>query len=194
MMYQGVPSWYVFAVEAPLDAVTDAFTNLRKAKRIIHDVPVVPVKKHEAIGLLIPVVQAVGSSWVVVQRAACHVTSQLLKHFSEDAKTLSARLKTRAIAFAAEDTSGSGGYELYERGAQVERAFWGETSGFTSKRRETPKHDTYDTSFADEVFRELGIYLPVCLGRDGAKASLAIDKTASGTVERAHLVELESWG
>lgn len=194
MMYRGVPSWYVFAVEAPLDDVTEAFTRLRQAKRVVRDVPVVPTKKYESIGVLVPVVKPVGSSWVVVQRAACLVTSQQLNQYAEDAKTLSKRLKTRAVAFAAEDTSGSGGYDLYEYGTQVERACWGELSEFASKRRKTPKHDTYDVSFVDETFRELGIYLPVCLGRDGAKPSLAIDKSATGVIERAHLVELESWG
>jgi len=71
------------------------------------------------------------------------VTSQQLKEYAEDAKTLSAQLKTRAIAFAAEDTSGSGGYELYERGTQVERAYWGDTCGFTSKRPNCLERETF---------------------------------------------------
>ncbi len=193
-MYQGVPAWYLFVVEAPLDEVLKEFTRLRKMKRIIRDVPLVGIKKYESIGLTVPVVRVMGSSWTIVQRAICIVTSQQLRDYAEDAKVLSARLKTRAIAFAAEDTSGSGGYELYEKGVQIEKAEWGESSGFTSKRRKTPKHDTYDTAFVDGVFRDLGIYVPVCYGRDGASPALAIDKKSSGSIERAHLVELEKWG
>ena len=163
MMYRGSPSWYVFAVESQLDKVTEAFTKLRKTARVHRDIPVTPADGDENVGVLVPVAELVGSSWVVVVRAKCILTSQIIKEFSEDAKMLSKSLKTRAVSFLAERHSGSAGYELYDKGELVDRAIWADTSEFISKQ-------------ADRVFSGLGVYFPVCVGRDEDEPSLSVDK------------------
>lgn len=197
MMYEGHPEWYIFAVEGTLDSVTDEFVRLRKAKRVFRGVGIGRLRKHELIGMLTPIVELVDSGWVVVLRAMNYVTSQQLEEYREDAKHLSKRLKRRAIAFATEDTSGMMAYELYNSGKSIEQAEWergGEECRFTSTRRKLPKREDYHTSFADEIFRELGIYVPVCVGRREPKPCLAVGKGSAGAIKCANLVELEKWG
>jgi hypothetical protein len=198
LMFAGSPSWYIFAVEAPIDAVLDEFIRLRKAKEVFRDVPVLRARKQEDVGALIPVVQVPGNPWAVVLRAPGYVNSNHLAEYRVDAGTLSKRLKTRAIAFCGEDTSGSAGYQLYDSGKLIESAEWANgddsCSEFTSKRRKLPEREVFDETFADEVFSELGIYVPVCFGTKGSKPNLVVEKASTGMVERAHLIDLESWG
>jgi hypothetical protein len=117
-----------------------------------------------------------------------------LTQVPQEAKELSSRLKTRAITFFAEDTSGAMGYEIFENGKSLESAEWesgGDFSRFKSTLREEPPLEVVEDDFADELFRTQGIYLPACYPKSkGQKQWLAVESASLNTIERADLIQL----
>src|SRR5262249_34041680 len=111
-----------------------------------------------------------------------------------DAKALSAQLKTKAISFVAEDTSGALQIDLFDAGKLVEQAQWvdgGSFSVFESARRKQPKIAEIDNKFANKTFSDLGIYLPACYPRGkGKNLCLCAEKQSLDRIQTAHLLEL----
>ena len=193
-MYRGVAAWYVVAVEARLDAVAREFALIRKARRLVRNVGVLPARKHEAVGSLIPIIRVRNSLWTVLLPAVHFITQRHLNDYCQDAKELSARLKTRAVAYCAEDTANGMGFVLWDSGRLLEQADFERGSDrceFKSERRALPPREVYDERFPDEIFRELGIYVPLCVSRKSAKPGIAAHRKAAPMVERAHLIELQ---
>ena len=195
MMYAGHPEWSLLAVRAPVEEVTHAFADFRKAKRVLRDVPKEPSKKHDSISPLTCVVEVLGTGWSVVLRSLHYARMEELAGVADEAQTLSAQLKTKAISFVGEDTSCAVAYELYDGGQLVERAEWepgaDDFSGWGSKLRKKPRVEALDLDFADAVFRDQNIYIPICYARtDGKKTCLAVDKRSAPAIGRADLVEI----
>jgi hypothetical protein len=188
------PEWSLFAVKAPVDAVARALADFRKPLRFERRVPLKPAKKSEQIARLTAVVRIKANPWAVVLRSVGDVSAQELEGVPEEAKTISAKLKTRAATFLFEDTSNAMGYALYERGRLLEEAEWecgGEMSSFTSTLRERPEGRRFSEDFVDQLFRGEGIYIPACYPRqEGGRVWLSVQKPSVGLIERADLLEL----
>jgi hypothetical protein len=194
-MYDGQPEWSLFAVKAPIDEVTSAFAKFTKAKNTKANVPLKPAgETGDELGDFAAIVQLKNSPWTVVFRSIYWVSSPQLEAVPREAKELSTRLKTRAITFIGEDTSGAIGYELFENGKSLEEAIWAGGEGFStfkSTLREQPDDEEADDDFADKAFRQEGIYIPACYPKsEDGQEWLAIDKLSAGTISRADLVEL----
>lgn len=194
-IYEGEAEWALLAVQAPLKPVAENFLKLRKSKKRDRDVPLKPsAKSVDAVAPLVAVVRLRDNPWTAIYRSLFHVDETALSGVVEAAKILSKQLKTKAIAFVGEDKSGALGYDLFEKGKLVERAVWEEGADFSvfeSTTRKRPDLDTVDSRFADEVFRQQGIYLPACYPTTRGKRSwLAIETASLGTIERADLITL----
>lgn len=188
------PEWSVFAVKAPADVVARVLADFRKPIRFERRVPLKPAKKFEQIAPLTAVVRIKANPWTVVLRSVGDVSAQEIEGVPEEAKMISAKLKTRAVSFLCEDTSNAMCYALYERGRLLEEAEWecgGEMSSFTSTLRQRPKGRRFTEDFADQLFRSEGIYIPVCYPRlEGSRVWLSVQKPSFGLIERADLLEL----
>jgi hypothetical protein len=193
--YGGEPEWSLFAVKAPIEAVSAAFAEYAKAERRLTDVPRKAAGGDgDELAQLAAVVQIKDNPWTVVYRSLLWVDSPQLEGVPREARELSARLKTNAVAFIAEDTSGAMAYELFEVGKSLENAEWesgGDFFSFKSTLRKKPVLEEVGDEFADEFFREQGIYLPSCYPMsEGDKHWLAVDEVSASVVERADLIEL----
>lgn len=189
------PEWSQFAVCAPIDSVTKAFAQHEKSKRIMVDAP---RKASTATGgVLAPlaaVIQVKGSPWTVVVRSLFTVDASLLEDVPKEARELSRKLKTRAVSFLAEDTSGSMSYEIYDGGQTVESAEWergGSLLRFKSTARKRPTVEEVGDEFADQVFCKLGVYLPSCYPTfSGNDWLLSVAKKSFTMIARADLIEV----
>jgi hypothetical protein len=144
----GHPEWIVLAAEAPLDQVSGLLAAAHSAKRVQHEVSIRAAGKQDnEIAHLVAVVQCAKALWSVALVSLClPIGEEDFKSAQDDARMLSAKLKTRALAFIGEDTSGAMGYHLYRNGREIEHKEWEQ-----SKRRA-----------ADRAFGEIGLYLPAC--------------------------------
>jgi hypothetical protein len=174
-MFGGQPEWSLFAVRAPIQDVSSAFSKYRKAKATFSDVVQEPAgTEGDELAPLVAIVQVRDSPWTVVFRSLLWLRSSHLEEVPKEAKELSARLKTRTITFFGEDTSSAMGYEIFEDGKSVAKEEW---EGGDEE--------------ADAVFTKQGIYLPSCYPKaEGKKKWLAVDKKSADMIERADLVDL----
>ena len=194
-IYDGEAEWSLLAVRAPLKRVADAFMKLSQAKKRERDVPLKTAAGAGAeVAPLVALVQPWDNPWTVIFRSLFHVDEAALNGVVAAARLLSRQLKTKAIAFVAEDKSGALGYDLFEKGKLLERAVWEEGADFTvfeSTTRKQPDLDAVDSKFTDEVFRQLGIYLPACYPvTKGKRSWLAVQQASASAVERADLIAL----
>jgi ankyrin repeat protein len=194
-IYDGQAEWTLVTVKAPLKKVADELEKMSGAKKRDRDVSLRNAgEEPEEVAQLVAVVQPEGNPWTVIFRTIYHANSDALKGVVEWAKSFSKTLKTQAISFASEDTSGALAYDLFEKGKLVERAEWEGEDGFhyfESTRREEPELEAIDHKFVDQLFRELGIYLPACYPTiRGKRPLLLIDKLSADTIQRADLFAL----
>lgn len=164
----------------------------------------------------IPVLQIRGTEWTVVIRSLSWLGSDEIEDVPNEAKALSAKFQTRAITFMEEDTSAAIGYDLFENGELLERLEHcdGEVHGFESKLRdEKPEIPDWDCEnedgsdreyevaaeprviFINELFSELGIYLPaVWYDTENGQPALRVMSSSKGTIVRADWLSLkEEW-
>ena len=194
-IYDGEAEWSLLAVKAPLKKTAEAFMEWSKAKKRERDVPYkAAAGGPDEVAPLVVVAQPWDNPWTVIFRSLFHVDEAALNGVVEAAGLLSNQLKTSAIAFVGEETSGALGYDLFEKGKLLERAVWedgAEFSLFESTRRKKPELEAVDDKFADEVFRQQGIYLPACYPvTKGKRSWLAVEKASAGAIERADLIAL----
>jgi len=195
-VYDTEPEWALLAVKAPVEQVAGAFVRFRKAERWLRDVPRKSAAEGDDMGFpLIALLQLKDNPWAVVLRDVCDLTDEGMHGVAQDAKALSSKLKTRAITFVGEDTSGAVDYAIFDGGKMLEHAQW-ESGGpfflFKSTLRKRPALvESVDDEFADAVFREQGVYLPACYPQSkGKSAWLCVEKVSAASIERADLVDL----
>jgi len=194
-MYDGQPEWSLIAVKAPIDDVSTTFAQLSKAKRRAINVPVKPAGGDgDELSAAVAVVQVKNNPWTIIFRSLLTVDSDEIENVPKEAKELSVRLKSRAITFIGEDTSGAMGYEIYEDGKLMEKAEWeggGEFFTFKSKLRKKPELEEVGDDYLDAVFSGAGIYLPACYPKiEDGKSWLAVEIISADTIHRADLIEL----
>ena len=151
-------------------------------------------RKNDELARYIAIIQIKHNPWSVILRSLYYADESDVNATVDDAKALSGDLKTKAISFVANDTSGAVQFDLFENGALLERAQWtdGSFSIFKSTRRKQPKINEVDEKFADKTFRDLGIYLPACYPRSNQRAAcLCVQRSSAERIECAHLMELE---
>ncbi len=193
-VYDTQPEWALLAVKAPIEPVADAFAALN-SERWLRDVPRKPAAQGDDMGSgLVVAAQIKDNPWTVILREVCYVSEEGMGAVVEEAKVLSSSLKTRAITFVGEDTSGAMEYQLFEGGKLLERAQW-ESGGpfyvFKSTLRKRPALEEVDDDFADEVFRAQGIYLPACYPQsEDEQAWVCVEKVSATMIERADIIEL----
>jgi len=134
-----------------------------------------PRKKDDEIAPLIAIVQPKESSWAVILRILCMpIGMPDVTDAEKVCKTMSTKLKTRALAFIGEDTSFAMGYMLYQHGKKVGTKDW-----------------ESQTDSADEEFAALGIYLPACYPRQEGKTTwLCAHESSIDRIQRADVVDL----
>lgn len=171
----GHPEWVVLAVESPVTEVARLYASLASAKRSWSEVPVRPAKKNDDMASLVAVVQPKDSRWSVIYRLMCYpIGAQVVEDGTKMAQELSANLKTRALAFFGEDTSGAMEFSLYRSGKKA---------GTTSWRSQ---HDP-----ADAAFQKLGLVVPVCYPRREGKVTwVATREPWTEGILRADVVDI----
>jgi cytohesin len=180
--YDSHPEWSVAFVRGPIEDVSKAYSAMMKAVRRETDIA---KKKINASSEFVHLLQLKGSPWTILLCALGYYAD-----IKKEAQALSKQLKTRAFTYAAEDTSGAEGYELFENGELVESAFKGDEFQFESKRRSQPQFD--EKTFPDQIFAEEGIYLPACYPEDdGFDIKLVLKGLAPEDVARADFIGLK---
>jgi hypothetical protein len=192
-MQEGQPEWALFAIEAPIEAVSTAFAEFRSCKRCVVDVPRRGPTDDIDVARLSAVVQTKGNPWTVVFRSLTDIESVHLQRVPEEARMLSARLGTRAVTLFAEGTSCGTSYEIFERGQSLESAAWeaDELTSFDSTLRQRPARQQDRDMFVDELFRAEGIYVPCCYPHcEGQDEWLVVEEVSAEAVERADLIDI----
>jgi len=195
-MYNGQPEWALVAIKSPAEEVSEEWVDFRGAKSVHRDVPIKPGGEYGDLAPLVAIVQVKDNPWAILFRSLLYVDESHLDSVVEEAKEFSARLNTRSITFIGEDTSGANSYQLFEKGKSLEEAEWevgGEFFKFKSTLRKRPELDKVTEEFAQELFREEGIYVPACYPMaEEEETWLAVEKASADTIERADLIEPES--
>ena len=198
-IYYTEPEFSVIAVKAALGRTASAFAELRKPRLWLRDVP-----RRGAAGFrranasLVAAVSVRGNPWTVIIRSIFRLGADDCALAVADAKDLSARLKTKAIAFVGEGKADAIGYDFFERGRLAEHAQWIEHKSicwFHSRFRRKPKKEDLAEDFTDRVFRQQGIYLPACYPRShGNRAWLCAEKSSAGVIRCAEVLVLARRG
>ena len=180
--YDSHPEWSVAFVHGLIEKVSGAYSEIMKAARRETDVA---KKKISSASEFVHLLQLKGSHWTILLHALGYYAE-----IKKEAQALSKQLNTRVYTYAAEDTSGAEGYELFENGEFIESAFNGDEFQFESQRRSEPQFD--EKTFPDQVFADEGIYLPACYPEDdGFDIKLVLKGLAPEDVMRADLVVLK---
>ena len=167
---QGQPEWTLVAAESDVESVAGVLMELRKGSAWEKNVAARPM---EALPQFTFVIRLKGHDWTVAPMTIGWARLEDFQSARQDARELSQRLGVRALAFFGEDTSGSAGYELYERGERVELVEW---EGGNPKK-------------IDRAIAALGLYVPACaFDSDGRNARLEIEGIALDDIERADYV------
>jgi hypothetical protein len=166
-IYQGHPEYSIFAVKAAIDLVSPAVAEYCKVSEWKKD-----IQTNSQIWDLLsqdnkywmPIAQPQGNDWTVV-----YWNPGDWKDLTDMCLKLSQNLDTKVMTLGEEDTSSAIGYELFDRGKQIERMEGcpGEEIYFESEIREEPEFDDFEESesdtvnnYIDDIFREEGIYIP----------------------------------
>jgi ankyrin repeat protein len=181
----GQPEWALACIEAAPEAVARAYAQLHPDYSWHADVA------HKRLQVEPPflfILRLRGQAWTILLRTVGWLEMEDIHQLPEDARQLSALLKTRVLTYMAEDTSSCEGYELFKDGDSIEKAEWMGKITFRSSWRQKPK---FGKDFPEPTFSELGIYLPECwLDSDGDEAKLVLGGIASADVERLDCFEL----
>ncbi len=184
------PQWALAAVDAPIDAVTPALVKRHRPDGWEPDVgkkPVAPARKPCFV------LQLRGHPWCLVLRTLAWVDAESAEQVREDARALSKRLETRALAFTGQGAAGPIRYGLYREGLLVEAAEWEgeELTRFHSTLRGRPKGPLVPRVMVDGLCREHGLYLPTCsLDTDGGQLWLSLADLPVSAVARADFLAL----
>jgi hypothetical protein len=183
---QGQPEWTLVAAEAGVEEVAAVLAELRQATVWEKDVAGRPV---EAAPRFTFAVRLHGHGWTLAPLSVGWAQLEDFEAARRDARELSQRLGTLALAFFGEDTACTIGYELFDRGERVECVEWedgGDLLRFESTRRQKPARFNGAWKNIDRTIAELGLYvLPCALDSDGRNARLELSGIPLGAVERA---------
>jgi hypothetical protein len=195
-VYDTQPDFSVLAVKAPFAQVVRAYKALRKPARWIPQADCKPAKDGDDVGgfTLAPFVKLRANPWTVMLRSVYELGLEDLEGVFCDAEDLSSKLKTTAVMFVGEDTSGALAFRVFKNGKVTEDIEWedgGRFVTFKSKVRKKPKLNEVGHEFVHGVFRKLGIYLPACYVMEkGKKAWLAVEPACASQIERVDLVDV----
>ncbi len=196
LMKTGHPEWSLFAVLAPISSVTRTFVKLKHAPTWHRGVLQKPAVTPEAVAPFTVIASVTQSRWTIVLRSIFITTSNELHNVPNEAKTLSRILNTKTVTFIAEDTSNAVGCTVYDRGQIIENAEWEDGASFisfSSKLRYQPDIDVVDMRFADEMFKDRGVYLSACYPRAEENAVwLSISKRSAGRIAKADFISFEA--
>jgi hypothetical protein len=182
----GQPEWSLAFIEAAPQAVARAYAELHPKQAWHADAA---QKRLTAEPPFIFIFRLRGNAWTILLRTVGWLEMEDIEQLPEDARELSAALKTRTVTYMAEDTSGCEGYELFKDGDSIEKAdYMGEIS-FKSTWRKQPE---FGDDFPEPTFSQLGIYLPECWpDHDGDETKLVLGGIAPDAVERLDSFELK---
>lgn len=189
------PEFAVVAVKAPLEKVARALAEFRQVEEWVRDVP----RRHAAgrdrtSRSVMALVKLDRNRWTIVLRSIFRIRDNDYALAVEDARELSARLKTNAVSFVREKAAESVGYDLFEKGRASEHAQWIEENSFCwfkSRFQRKPGPDELGEDFVDRVLRQQGIYLPACYATSKpGQAWLNVERVSFKAVVRADLLML----
>jgi hypothetical protein len=171
----GHPEWLVLAVESPIGQVSALYASMCGAKRTWSAVAVHPAKKKDDMASLVALVQAKDCAWTVIYRLMCYpIGSRDIEQGTKTAQELSAKLKTRALAFFGEDTSGAMEFSLHRNGKYAGTTSW--------ESQNDP---------ADAAFEKLKLNVPVCYPcRAGKAVWIAVREPWTESIQRADIVDI----
>ena len=191
--YQTEPDFSLLALKAPFEEIARRFSDIHRAKKRIHNVPLRQTQEFELVdSRFVSIVEVRGGPWVIIFRSVLCSVEEEIDVSVRDAKSLSAYLKTKAIAFIGESTSDAMRYQIFAKGKMLEAAEW--TSGcglisFESKVRRKPVLEGTGDDFADNVFRSEGIYLPACYCRcENGTSWLAAESASVTSITRVDFI------
>ena len=174
----GHPTWAVLGVEAPIDQAFEAYTQIAPILQSWTGVPVRAAcnEEDDCMPDLVTLVQPTGSQWTVIYRVLCLPWSDF-DGLAGDARALSKRCGSRAVAFFGHDTSGAMGCEIFRKGRKAGSYDW--------ESRDDP---------SEGEFTKLGLYVPPCHPRQkGDEVWVATRGMSPHRIERAHIVEIEDF-
>jgi ankyrin repeat protein len=167
----GEPEWALVAIRAPVEQVGQAFAEFAKPGTLKTSVPMKAAKgEMDEVAHAFAIVAIASNPWTIISLSLFYVNEAAIDQATEAARSISAQLKTRAIAFfsAGEDAI----ILTFENGTETD-------SGIPSADHEE----------AGRFFRKQGIYLPACYPQsDGEEAWLTIEKASADRIDRADLI------
>jgi ankyrin repeat protein len=174
-IFGGESDWALFAIKAPIEPTNEAMAAFLKSVNVKTSVPVKPSgKETDEIAKAIVIVSIVSNPWTVVFLSLSYADEGTINQATEAGRSLSGRLKTRAIVYASEGTSDEASILQFENGATV---------------GDGPQ--SVDEDEADKFFSDQGIYLPACYPKSKAtRFWLAVEKASASRIERADLIVL----
>jgi hypothetical protein len=134
------------------------------------------------------------NSWTVILRSVFCLADGGEAAAIEEARELSARLRTNSLVLVRDATEETVAYEFFGRGRRWEHARWTEhssSSRFRSRFRRKPGKGESAEDFIDSVFRQQRIYLPAAHPRSkGRTTGLNVAKTSAPAIQRADIMVL----
>src|SRR5260221_2733879 len=146
----GEPEWSLLAVQAPLEQITELLSRRYKNAKVLRNGERKNARKNDELARYLALIQIKNNPWSVILHSLYFANENDVNATVDDAKALSGNLKTKAISFVANDTSGAVQFDLFENGALRERAQWtdGSFSIFQSTRRKQPRLNEVNEKFA----------------------------------------------
>ncbi len=194
--------WELLAVRGDVRRAASAYADLLCATRHLEDVGATRLDTAERYAF---VIRLRGNEWSLILQSVDFLTRRMPK-LERTAQVLSERLDTWAASFLGTDTSMSVYYQMFHRGASVERVAWDdeELKCFESDRPRPaenthagededewePDADGPDHVDADAFFASYGIYLPAC-SVSWDPPQVALKGLSAVDVERLDWIEFE---
>jgi ankyrin repeat protein len=174
-MSGGESDWALFAVKAPIEQTKEALAAFLKSVNVKTGVPIKPsAKETDEVAKAIAIVSVASNPWTVVFLSLFHANEGTISQAMEAGRSLSGRLKARAIVYASEGTCDEATILQFENGDIV-----------------GDRPQSVDENEADQFFRDQGIYLPACYPKSKAtRYWLAVEKASARRIECADLIVL----
>lgn len=150
-----------FAVQAPIDSVSEALHRLKQGSVLQCDVC---ERKVDVLGGGLIIFQFRGHSWTLIHLWSCPTYPP--REGRKDVQLLSRLLDTRSLFYAISDTAYYIGYELYSQGISVEKFEYVDGDPqFSSQLRQIEKEEIIDPfDFTDTFVKESDLYIPNLVG------------------------------
>jgi hypothetical protein len=196
----GNPEWALLAIKAPIEKTAESFSEFREVNQWSKNIPKQQLEGDDSIRTydFATFIEIIDNEWTIVIRS---FDNCLGNRTFEEAKFLSESLDTLALCCLEEDTSLAMAFGLYDSGEEVERLDGDLDNIYSVSERlntklyneciEKAENNEGDITalyeFFDDIFRDLGIYVPACFPSEDMSC-LKIHGVSFGVINRVDIM------